>query len=493
MGVRKVNFFSFIFHLVLVSSMLRSRRLCDMYSLFRQGECKAAAEAAAVELGMYGVESDNKQRWKKFSDFVVEEKNVFTDKPMGEISSFLNTLANHNVSIGSFWSSIFEDKLNGKIKTDKVLIGDLVELISACNKVDYRPDVAIEKLLSILMENETVWVLSPIELVETVKVVSNSYVQNRLFFMEIANRIVLESEDFSDDQLVTLLIAFAKVNMVHSEMCKVVLKRFCRESARLGWDDKILVAHALSKLRFRSDTFFRQICTNGIGLLGLGGLASLGVSMRLLKMDSGSTEWWDKESDFKRIVELVKEKSANSAEIEKLNAKELGNVCQLVSGGMKNTDVVMKRSQHLFVNEPLSRSHRYLAPIMDGLARSKDSHVQVDHLRWVAEWLCGNVYILPTQDIVAINRAIGKLGFKDHNYHKIWVPYYLERLESMSKEDITSVSDTYNAIGMSDTLLGGRHFFYKLGKRFQELTVSQTGDKQLNIDRKYRNLIRRLG
>jgi hypothetical protein len=103
------------------------------------------------------------------------------------------------------------------------------------------------------------------------------------------------------------------------------------------------------------------------------------------------------------------------------------------------------------------------------------------------------VYILPAQDIVTINRALGKLGFRDHNYHKIWVPYYLERLDGLAKDDITSISDNYNAIGMSDTLLGGRHFFYKLGKRFQELSAAQTGDKQLNMDRKYRNLLQRLG
>ena len=471
--------------------MLRSRRICDMYSLFRQGECRAAAEAASEELGMYGVNVDNKQRWKKFSDFIVEENNVLSDKSMGEIASFLNTLASHNVAIGSFWSSIFEEKLNGKIKTDKVSIGDLVDLISACNKVDYRAEVAIQKILALAMESENVWILAPNELVETVKVLCNSFVQNRQFFMEVANRIVLELDEFSDDQLVTLLAAFARVNMVHAEMCNIVMKRLC--CAKLYWDDKVLVAHALSKLRFRSDTFFREICQNGMGKLRLGALASLGVSMRLLKMDSGSTEWWDKESDYKRIVELVREKSEDLIEIERINAKELGNVCQLVSDGMRNTDAVMKRIEHLLETEPLSRSHRYLAPIMDGLARSKESRVHVDHLRWVAEWLCGNVYILPTQDIVAINRAIGKLGFKDHNYHKIWVPYYLERLESISKEDITSISDNYNAIGMSDTLLGGRHFFYKLGKRFQELTVSQTGDKQLNMDRKYRNLIKRLG
>jgi hypothetical protein len=116
----------------------------------------------------------------------------------------------------------------------------------------------------------------------------------------------------------------------------------------------------------------------------------------------------------------------------------------------------------------------------------------VDHLRWIAEWLCGNVYILPVHDIATINRAVGKLGFKDHNYHKIWIPYYIERLPELTKDDIALIQDNFNHIGMSDTQMGGRHFFYKLGKRFQELVVGENGDRELTTRRKYRSL-QRLG
>ena len=466
-----------------------------MFTLFKRGESVASAEAAAGQLGMYGTSLENKAEWKKFSDFVVAEKDVFTNKPLSEIAIFLNQLADNNLSIGSFWTELFEQKLNGKISTDKSGIADLLGIINACNKVDFRSETVIQKLLTLVLENETVWILSPEELVSTVKVMGNSYVQNRQFFMEVANRVILEIDEFSDQELVSILVAFSRVNLINSEMCKVVMKRFSNE-CDLSTDETILVAHVLSKLRFRSDTFVRKICQSEIDTLSLGNLASLGMSMRMLKMDSGSTEWWDKESDYRKILELVKAKSGEIHHYDLLNAKQLGNVCQLVGFGMniKTTNGVMKRIEHLLINEPLSRSHRYLASIMDGLAKGKESeNVHVDHLRWVAEWLCGNVYILPPQDIVTINRALGKLGFRDHNYHKIWVSYYLERLGELGKDDITSISDNYNAIGMSDTLLGGRHFFYKLGKRFQELSVAQTGDKQLNMERKYRNLLQRLG
>jgi len=476
--------------------LIRTVRRSDMYSLFRVGDSVAAAEAAAAQFGMYGSTIENKASWKKFADFVIEEKDILSNKPLSEIARFLSLLADQNVSIGSFWSEIFEQKLNAKISTDKTTIADLIDIISACNKVDYRPETAISKLLATLLDNETVWILSPEELVSTVKVVGNSFVQNRQFFLEVANRVIMEVDDFTDGELVAILVAFSRVNLVNSEMCKTIMKKFTENDNRLTVDDQILVAHVLSKLRFRSDTFFRSICHSHMDALGLGNLASLGMSMRMLKMDSGSTEWWDKEGDYSKIMDAVKAKSGEAAEYDRLNAKELGNVCQLAGNSLsvRTTNMVMKRIQDLLINEPLSRSHRYLASIMDGLAKGKTcDNVHVDHLRWVAEWLCGNVYILPPQDIVTINRALGKLGFRDHNYHKIWVPYYLERLSELGKDDITSISENYNAIGMSDTLLGGRHFFYKLGKRFQELSVAQTGDKQLNIERKYRNLLQRLG
>jgi hypothetical protein len=68
----------------------------------------------------------------------------------------------------------------------------------------------------------------------------------------------------------------------------------------------------------------------------------------------------------------------------------------------------------------------------------------------------------------------------------------LERLSELTKEDISSISDNFNDIGMSDTQMGGRHFFYKLGKRFQELSVETNGDTDLTVRKKYRN-IQRLG
>ncbi len=212
-------------------------------------------------------------------------------------------------------------------------------------------------------------------------------------------------------------------------------------------------------------------------------------------MNVGKTSWWDRETDYQRMVDAVK-LSFQPKVINSMNAKEIAHCVQVVrnNANMRTSNAIMERTKYLLTQDPLSRSHRYLAVTMEALAKKSEGTqvINGDHLRWLAEWLCGNVYILPVHDIATINRAIAKMGFRDHGYHKIWIPYYLERLSELTKEDVALIQDNFNHIGMSDTQMGGRHFFYKLGQRFQELTVEQNGDKELSTRRKFRN-VQRLG
>ena len=474
-------------------------QIAQAFSLLSTRHFLQSAKTAGVGFGMYGtgdVESD--AGWVKYTTQLRSDLNITTE-PLDSIIAILGTLANHNVCIGTFWTKIFQD-IDQKISLEKVKLSDIIELVQVCNKVDYRSSMAISKLLGMLLDNETVWTLNPSDLASATTVVANSMTQNRLLFSEIGNRVCLEIDDFTNPDLISIMVSFSKVNLMNSEMFSALLRRLIDED--LSLDDRVLVGHVLSSVRFRSDTFFKHLCSDLItspGGVSPGVFASVGMSMKRLKMDSGNTQWWSKEDDFKSLVDRVSTNLVPS-QIERMNAKELANCIQLIGGKnlrMRTCNAVMERMQYLLTKDPLGRSHIHLASLMEGFARGvsseKEIGVHVDHTRWVAEWLCGNVYVLPVHDVVSINRAIAKLGFKDHNYHKIWIPYYLERLDTLVKDDITLISDNYNAIGMSDTLMGGRHFFYKLGKRFQELTVEANGDKEVNTQKKYRNLLRRLG
>ena len=470
------------------------RRL-DAFSLLATNNTVQAAEAAARTWGLYGVgNAQADSNWKSLTENLLLQIDSKTTT-IETLNSLLSVLASNNVSIGSFWGTLFEEKIDPKIKSEKVRLGDLVSLIRACNQVDFRSDTVSSKLVSNLLENETVWVVSPEELVEITETVADSFLQNRPLFSEIGNRLLAEMIDFTDAQVIAIIEAFAKINFTHQEMLREAFKRFTEERtlAQLSVEEKARIADAASRLRFRSDTFFRNLA-NEARDWPVEKIASLCVSMQKLKMHVGTTEWWNRESDYQSLVNILKEGFVPER-IQGMNAKEIAHCVQIVknNGKLRVSNAVMERLKNLLSKDPLSRSHRHIAVIFEALARGGESGtVHVDHLRWMAEWLCSNVYILPVHDIAVINRSISKIGFRDHNYHKIWIPYYLERLGELTKEDISSISDNFNDIGMSDTQMGGRHFFYKLGKRFQELSVETNGEKGAVERRKYRK-IQRLG
>jgi hypothetical protein len=477
---------------------LRLGRFCSVstepFSLLAADHLVQAVEAGAASWGLYGIGNQKTdENWKSLTTNLTARIDPLKT-PIETVNSVLSVLGQNNVSIGSFWSSLFAEKIEPKIKSEKQKIPEIIELIKACNNVDFRSDIVIGKLVSLMIENETVWTISPMDLVEVATTVSNSLTQNRQLFSEIGNRVQLELDDFDSDQIISIIEAFAKINFTHEEMLNSAMRRFVDSFHELSLKDKVRISDAISRLRFRSDTFFKTLCAKHTGQLSVDQAAAVAVAMQRLKMNSGSSDWWDRAKDFSALIDIVKTNFIPE-KISGMNAKGLVNCVQLVkhNGKIRVSTAVMDRLKFLLTQDPLSRSYRYIAVILEALARGSEAGtVHVDHLRWMAEWLCGYVYILPVHDIAVINRSISKLGFRDHNYHKIWIPYYLERISELTKEDISCISDNFNDIGMSDTQMGGRHFFYKLGQRFQELSVEANGENELNARRKYRNL-QRLG
>lgn len=481
------------------SIALHKRRCCSSaFELLATNNLVHAVETGAKSWGVYGVgNSSSDSQWKKLSENIMNRIDV-EKEPIENINRALRILSENNVVIGSFWSELFEKKLDQRIKVEKLKMTDLSSLISNCNAVDFRSEAVIDKLIAGLLENETVWVIAPDELSRVAQVIADSFTQNRQLFTEISNRVTMEVSEFETDQLVSIVESFSKINFTNGEMLRVVLKRVVDNWPQTSLPAKVRLADATSKLRYRSDTFFRKLASDMLADSAncqINLIASFLVSMKRLKMESGSTAWWDRERDVNAFISLIREESLPAA-IAEMDGKGIANCIQVlkVSNDKRICNAVFGRLKHLLTQDPLSRSHRYLAVITETLARGvrESPGAHGDDLRWIAEWLCGNVYILTVHDIATINRAIAKMGFRDHNYHRIWVPYYLERITEITKDDITLISDNYNSIGMNDTVMGGRHFFYRLGKRFQELTVDTTGDKEVSFTRKYRTM-QRLG
>jgi hypothetical protein len=467
----------------------------DAFSLLATNNVVQAAEAASNAWGLYGVGNTKAdENWKSLTENLLVQIDSKTTS-IATVNALLAILARNNVSIGSFWSGLFEEKIDPKIKEEKTRLSDLIKMMRACNQVDFRSETVSGKLVSGLLENETVWIVSPEELVQVTETVADSFLQSRQLFSEIGNRVLAEMIDFQASQLIAIIEAFAKINFSHEEMLREAFRKFVQDDEfdKLTPKEKVRLADAASKLRFRSDTFFKKLACEAKDW-PVEKIASLCVAVQKLKMHVGGTEWWNRESDFHDLVNIIKDQFTPET-IKRMTAKDIAHCVRIVknNGKLRVSNSIMVRLQYLLTQDPLSRSHRHVALICEALARGGETGaVHVDNLRWMAEWLCSNLYILPVHDIAVINRSISKLGFRDHNYHKIWIPYYLERLSELTKEDISSISDNFNDIGMSDTQMGGRHFFYKLGKRFQELSVETNGDKELTVRKKYRN-IQRLG
>ncbi|EER14582.1 hypothetical protein Pmar_PMAR006687, partial [Perkinsus marinus ATCC 50983] len=69
------------------------------------------------------------------------------------------------------------------------------------------------------------------------------------------------------------------------------------------------------------------------------------------------------------------------------------------------------------------------------------------------------------------DKSLGHLGYSDLNYHRIWVNFYLDRLDSLLKTDITMIKDTFNKLKLHDEDIG-RDLFWRLGLRFQQCVIN---------------------
>jgi hypothetical protein len=89
---------------------------------------------------------------------------------------------------------------------------------------------------------------------------------------------------------------------------------------------------------------------------------------------------------------------------------------------------------------------------------------------WLQDWMCGHVYELTLSQVAAINRYLVYNEVNDHNYVKIWVEYYLDRMREASRDDVVNIKDTCNKVKLRDWKIG-RDLFYALGRRYQDLSM----------------------
>jgi len=114
---------------------------------------------------------------------------------------------------------------------------------------------------------------------------------------------------------------------------------------------------------------------------------------------------------------------------------------------------------------------------LDGIVHMGEKKKKNVDVLWVTKWMCANVYYLTVRDVAMINRWLADLGYSEHSYYEIFIPYFLERIDDLTRSDITAIEATYNKVKMDDEKMG-RHFFYTLGKKFQKEYIDRVGSKK---------------
>eukprot|EP00392_Amoebophrya_sp_AT5.2_P009917 g9948.t1 len=101
----------------------------------------------------------------------------------------------------------------------------------------------------------------------------------------------------------------------------------------------------------------------------------------------------------------------------------------------------------------------------------------------LAPWICKNVWLFDLSELIAVNRFLADLGYSDPGYYEVFIPFLSQRIQGMSRTDIQNTVDTYNKLRFTDDKLGGRQFFYRLGKRWQALYAKSCGQKAVDARR----------
>lgn len=447
------------------------------FDLLQTGHAVEAVTCACTQFGLFNCgNSDNDEVWRRFASSLLQTEIDAT-------SSFIaisKVLASSNVSIGSFWDS-FGDRMASRLISEKVQLHDLMTVIECCNAIDYTNSVITNKFVNYLMDNENLWIFDFSDLIKILEIISFNklLIKNNKLLNEIENRLIIEIDDSMNFELINkLLISFSIINKYYF-IKKELIKKLIKKINEISLKQKCEISLLIGNLDFRNSTFFKLLFFQlfsqprlppGVGTVHL---AMVCLAMKRLKFESEVTEWWDKKSDFNRLMKII-EKRINSKsiidEFKFIDSKGILVLSELLNKSISNklAKFFLMRLKELLKTDPLSKSHRDTAQILSHLARH-DLH---EEAKWFAEWICGNVYILSMREIVMMNSAFIKFNFKDKNYFKIWIPYFLERLnEEMTKEDISAITHTFNKCGFTDNEIG-RNFFYHLGKRFQELSVS---------------------
>ncbi|KAF4737940.1 hypothetical protein FOZ63_020952 [Perkinsus olseni] len=487
------------------------------------GDFVEATRKAVTMYGVFGCGSEEKdEKWREFCGLLCAKWTWLNDYehflPPEIVTELFKAICEEGeVTLNSFWTKVLalpdctaRHRFTAFGSMDVKQASEMGLALAHIGRVHIPLARRLEACAS---AQDTMWTMELSGIAPLISALGLQQYAGQDLYEEIAQRVCEEMADLSRDELLEVLEAFVEGNMYPREIIKYAGRVIHEGMDAFTPADFMRLARIYQKMDKRHDTFCRawiqdMLHSRGVDVdaeacshLGRDGdrkynlvEASFGLNiMKQLRLNTGTTEWWDKEADYRALKGIVVNGFSRADEravrrmLSVMSPRDVSFLASSISRAtfLKNSDVevvvaaIMDRLRYLLtpgneVGVPLrDRAAEYIAPTMEHLVRCgrnrrKDKYLDCS---WVAIWLCKTVYSRSIQQIVSINRSLGHLGYSDLNYHKIWVNFYLDRLDSLSKSDITMIKDTFNKLKLHDEDIG-RDLFWRLGLRFQQCVIN---------------------
>eukprot|EP00927_Polykrikos_kofoidii_P067233 TRINITY_DN62747_c0_g1_i1.p1 TRINITY_DN62747_c0_g1~~TRINITY_DN62747_c0_g1_i1.p1 ORF type:complete len:617 (+),score=100.38 TRINITY_DN62747_c0_g1_i1:40-1851(+) len=497
----------------------------------REGTAEDAATDAFRKLGRY---KGNEVAWDTWSE------NLFSSFAELDIQDFKNVSKILAVDVGLTKASVWErlavkagDAISGASLKDLVPVCKSHVRIRA-----YTKDVFMATLNRVGRES-AIFANEPAELTELLEIFSVagqtaelSRRSRQLFASVVVDRVVEDFEEentFDVKQCHTIVQAIARLRAseLRSSVQEIGRQRIHPALETMSAPDVIALCRAYGDLGHRHDTVFKKITTEilseceqsqrdlAIGappreiLYGAGEIATVMLALLRNKMHRGNTEWCRWEDNYQELLDVLVRKMEDevggmsartlAAAAFVLGRARMGNK-ELVAAMYSRMMTILEGAEDVspvaasaFVGEDTERQtlvpddppQYELEQFLHGIAMMGPQKRKELDTFWLQQWLCTNVHTLLLSDFVSINWHLVFMGCAEPEYLTMLVEQFYVAVNEISGEspidrltmtDIIALTHTYNKARLGEEQLG-RHFFWALGCRYQDLHVGRIGTR----------------
>jgi len=341
-------------------------------------------------------------------------------------------------------------------------------------------------------------------------------------FNEMEERVLDDVTDFEVEDCIALVSSMARFRVAKAP----VLQCFGREVLHSRLPDlpgahAAALCHAYGELGWRHDTVFRSVSTEILEehesiqrsrIFGqartsrvkysASDIAFVTLAMLRLKMYRGNTSWFRWTDTYQELLDILTKRL--ETDLPGMCAKPLAAASLVLGRARRGTEELYKamyarmteildgkegappskESVHGGEDPPQDELQQFLHGLaMMGPTRKKDLDTQ-----WLMQWLTKHVYTFVLSDFILVNRHLVSIKCYDREYLLMLVPFYCDedRCKQLQKSDVMELTNTYNGARIREDDIPdglGRHFFWMLGRQFQQLHVDGVGHRRAALRR----------